>query len=1126
MSASSRCRLITFLLLTLAAGPGAGVTGIARWEGAQDDRRALEPGKPVERTIAPGETQSYSMTLAQGEFVHVFIHQRSVNVAAKLLAPDGSTRLDADSPLSTQESDWITHVAAVPGTYGIDVRAVDKRAPPGRYEIKIEERRKSVAGDDIRLSAQRAFADGMRAIGEKNLRGAIDKYQEALALYRQSGRRVEQAVTINSSGRSSVSLNDYQTAIARHREALVMYRELGDVHGEGYTAHELGNASFAISRFDEAIGYFEQALEARRTAGFRAGEANTLRNLASAYSASSRQEKAIEYYEQALAIARAEKFRSEEARTLSNLGIATSLLGRQEKAIEYFEQALAVNRELKDRIAEASMLGNLGLVNRNLSRFDQAIPYYEQQLAIGRELGDKGNEALALNNLGHVYISLSQYQKALDHFERSLATFRELKNRLGEGNGLANLGNTYFWLSAYDKSIEYSEQALAIFRDIKTRAEEGRTLNNLGDAYNVLGKYDRAMEYYEQSLAIARAIKNPVGEARALNSLGLVYQARGDYDRTIAYHEGALAIFRQVKDQADEGATLVSLGEAHSAQGRNDRAIDYYQQALAIVRSVRNRTGEGITLNDLMLAWKQQGNGRMAIVYGKAAVNAFQGVRGNLRDLDRTFQQSYVKAHEDTYRTLADLLISLGRLAEAEKVLELLKEEEFNRVVRRAAANTPTIGLTTTEAEAATIADRLASLAIERGPLLGKVADKTATDQDRQRLDAIESAITEANKQIKLVLAEVAKSAPDDTLVTQQSQSMMQSLRRLGQGTVALYTVITSQKSWVILTTPDFRRAYPIDTTDLNKTISDFRQTLRSDRYDPVPLARKLYDAIFRQKNERGTTLAADLESYRARTLMWSLDGVLRYVPISALHDGKEYLADRYPNLVFTTASLTRLLDPTQGNWRAFGLGVSKEYAGFPPLPAVPRELHAIIRETTAAKPQGVLPGVIRLDEQFTRKAMIDGLREGYPVVHIASHFRFNAEREETSFLLLGDGSYLSLEEMQNSPGIFERVELLTLSACDTATSGANGKEVEGMAYVAQDLGAKAVVASLWPVADIGTEVLMREFYRLRLAHAGWSKAEALRQAQMALLHGRQSGGTPVSGDNAIAGAEGTPTDR
>jgi CHAT domain-containing protein len=523
------------------------------------------------------------------------------------------------------------------------------------------------------------------------------------------------------------------------------------------------------------------------------------------------------------------------------------------------------------------------------------------------------------------------------------------------------------------------------------------------------------------------------------------------------------------------------------------------------MREVKNRASEGSALNNLMLVWERQNSSPVAIFYGKQAVNVFQEIRGNIKSLDKESQQSYLKSHEDTYRKLADLLISQGRLAEAEKVLELLKEEEFNRFIRRNGPPDPKIGLTRTEAEAAKITDQLASLASERGPLLARIEKKTASDLDRQKLDLIETAITEANKQIKLVLAEVAKASHDDKIVIQQSQSMMQSLRKLGPGAVALYTVVTAEKGWVILTTADFRRAYPINTTGLNKTISDFRLTLKTDRYDPIPLAQKLYTALFLQKNDEGATLAADLKSYRARTLMWSLDGVLRYVPVGALHDGKGYLVERYPTLVFTTASLTRLLDATQGNWRGLGLGVSKEYKDFPALTAVPRELRSIISETGGAHSHGVLPGVIRLDEQFTRRAMIEGLREGYSVVHIASHFRFNAEKEETSFLLLGDGSHMSLDDMQNSPGIFERVELLTLSACDTATTGANGKEVEGLAFVAQDLGAKAVVASLWPVADVGTEVLMREFYRLKRANPQWSKAESLREAQIALLKGKVS---------------------
>ena len=55
---------------------------------------------------------------------------------------------------------------------------------------------------------------------------------------------------------------------------------------------------------------------------------------------------------------------------------------------------------------------------------------------------------------------------------------------------------------------------------------------------------------------------------------------------------------------------------------------------------------------------------------------------------------------------------------------------------------------------------------------------------------------------------------------------------------------------------------------------------------------------------------------------------------------------------------------------------------------------------------------------------------------------------------------------------------------------------------LAQRQGAKAVVASLWPVADRSTKFLMQEFYRVRESQAGMSKVAALRAAQLKLLRG------------------------
>jgi CHAT domain-containing protein len=132
---------------------------------------------------------------------------------------------------------------------------------------------------------------------------------------------------------------------------------------------------------------------------------------------------------------------------------------------------------------------------------------------------------------------------------------------------------------------------------------------------------------------------------------------------------------------------------------------------------------------------------------------------------------------------------------------------------------------------------------------------------------------------------------------------------------------------------------------------------------------------------------------------------------------------------------------------------------------------------------------------------MTTALQEGHPVVHIASHFHFHPGNNTASFLLLGDGTHLSLAELHKKPALFHGVDLLTLSACNTAMGdlGATGQEIDGFARQAQQQGAKAVVASLWPVADASTKDLMQTLYRLRASQPGLPKVEALRQAQLAL---------------------------
>jgi CHAT domain-containing protein len=258
--------------------------------------------------------------------------------------------------------------------------------------------------------------------------------------------------------------------------------------------------------------------------------------------------------------------------------------------------------------------------------------------------------------------------------------------------------------------------------------------------------------------------------------------------------------------------------------------------------------------------------------------------------------------------------------------------------------------------------------------------------------------------------------------------------------------------------------------------------------------------------------MAKDLRQARAKTLMWSLDGALRYVPLAALYDGQQYLVEQYRVSVMTLASNTRLKDRPSAEWKAAGFGVTKQWEGGSALPSVSSELAGII--ATNPGDGGVLAGEIQLDDRFTQQTMRQALLKRYSVVHIASHFRFQAGDQTKSFLLLGDGGHLSMAELQTSANLFGGVQLLTLSACNTGVG--DGTEVEGFGTLAQRQGAKAVIASLWPVADVSTSVLMREFYRIRESSPGMTKAEALGRAQVELLRGTVKAGEASGGDRAL----------
>lgn len=770
-----------------------------------------------------------------------------------------------------------------------------------------------------------------------------------------------------------------------------------------------------------------------------------------------------------------------------------------------------------DARREAGALLLIGEIYLMTGDSQTAMNNLSRALPIVQSLHLKLGEANVLMDMGDVCREQSKMLKALEYDDRALALFRELHNRKGESNVLNNIAIVDFDLGENQKALEYFTQALAMFQDLGDHASEAMALNNLGRLYHDMGQGDKALESLNQAIPLLQQTGAPFIEGRALKNLGNVYRDRGDSEKALDSYNKALAIMDALGDRSGQAMTLNDMASLHASRGEKQAALDEYRKALAIATATTEPL-QAALINSNLMHLEQAASPALAIFYGKRAVNLLQQVRGENRDLDKDLQKSFLNSKEDYYHDLAELLIAQGRLPEAQQVLDLLKQQEYKDYVRGDATNPLSpLSLSPIERKAEEDYQKSTAEMIASEQRWAELKKEPARTPDQEtEFQTLSKQLGTASLGLNQYYARLYQlfssgNANNQLTDVRGNTAILNQVIAGMPRTVALYTAVAKDRYSVIVISgvgPAIGRKYDIAEKDLNQKIAAFQQALRAPTGDPRPQAQELYKILI-------GPIQADLDQARARTLVWSLDGALRYIPIAALYDGRHYLVENYNIVAFTPASVPFLQSkPDLGGLSAVAMGISRKYEdGLNALPAVVSELNDIVKDPNQQGATGVLPGTILLNGQFTEKAMEDQLASQHAVVHIASHFVLQPGDDSQSYLLLagkdsgGAGYHLTVADFRDNQNLsLIDTELLTLSACETGVSShaSNGREVDGLATTAQLKGAKAVISSLWEVSDTSTGELMADFYR-RWASGGSkvSKVEALRQAQLDLLQER-----------------------
>jgi CHAT domain-containing protein/Tfp pilus assembly protein PilF len=981
----------------------------------------------------------------------------------------------------------------------------------------------------------------------------LDYYNQALSISREIRDPTGEAETLSAIGRVYLNSGETQKGLDYLNQVLPLRKASSDLRGEADTLSSIAEAYLNSGEAQKAIDYYNQSLPLWTKVDDKEEAAMTLSALGVGYSYLEENQKALDYYEQALTLSRSIEYRRGEAVILNGIGNFYLKIGENQKALNHYNQALPLWKAIDDKRGEVATLNLIGGVYFNSGENQNAIDYYKQALSILKAVTDRGTEILTYNNLGTAYYLSGEFKEAFNYFSLALTISQATEDKLSQAILLTHTGALYSKLGDFQKASDYYNQALSLYKELEVKTNLHNTLVSIG-ILNIDRDNQKALDYFDQALVLVKASKLKREEASILESIGKVYSSKGDTEKTLDYFNQALSMSRAVRDKRGEAGVLHNMALEYEKSGNQQKALDYYNQALLLWKMTGDKYTEVGTLNNIMAVRYGDRVSRFAAFYGKQSINSIQSLRENIQGIDRDqrvegeSQRTFLKYLEPIYRNLASFLIEQGRLAEAHQVLNTFKDQQyfdFNpKTTKKPLALTLTQREKNLDAQYTAASDKISNIGGQMEKLKRLIGNGTPSSEESLKLQQLESSLKAATDEFLALLkqAEAEFAQPPDKVNDKEpkiddTREMQQALQALGKKTVAVYTLVQNDKFYALIITPDDIMAVssPITADSLNNKAKQLWALLQSDEYDPKILSKEIYDLVFKPIKDK-LIKQKKLEKVlpEGATILWSLDSNLRYLPMAALYDGEKYLVEHYNNVVFTRAETghwTRNISP---HWTGVGFGSSRggdiEYLKlvypFADLPNAIKELNAVFR--TNDSKSGVFEGDILPDLKFTREAMIAALKQHRPLVHIASHFKFAPGNEARSFLLLGDRTVFPLNEMKQQANLFQGVELLTLSACETGAQWANsdGREVDGFAELAQRLGAEAVMATLWNVKDDSSYWLMRDFYQRKQDVSKQTKAESLRQAQLGLLRGTaqvtpstQSGNTNVknSGGNSIA---------
>jgi len=1079
----------------------------------------------------------------------------TMGLAASLLSGSGAQISGATTIVySTVQSAVFRVKRGIRTDFRSQKRMMEKNANVRHDRMKSTEPREVMVQDERRIAAEKALAEADRLHRQgttESLRKAVEKYAEAIALFRAVGDRSGEATVLINLGATYEDLGEKRTALEHYNRALLIAQAWDNQEIKAKMLFITAGAYVSLGEHQNALNYYNLALTSWHALGDQEAEADALAAMSIVYRSLGQHQKALECYNRALPLYRAVGGRRMEARTLDHIGEVYRLEGEQQKALEYHNQALM----------------------------------------LGQATGDRGEKAGTLGKIGEVYSSLGEKQMALDYYNRALSIARAESNHLVDSYVLNAIGSIYADLGEYQKALDYYDQALSIVQAINDRSGEPTTLTNIGRIYHSLGKYQKALDYYNQVLELCKAKGDHGCQATALSNIGSVYASLGEKQTALEFFNRLLSFHRATANRSGEAATLTYLGSVYADLGEHQKALGHYGQALLLSRFLGNRETEAIILSNIALTERDIGDLEGARAKIEASLKIIESLRIKVARQD--LRTSYFASVQDNYEFYIDLLMRLHKQRPTDRY-----DAAAIQASERARARLLLESLTESRANIRQGVDQ-ALLSRER-TLQQQLNAKAefelkllASPHTESQAAAVKKEIETLITELQQVQAQIRQASPGYAALTQpQPLTLTEIQREFDADTILLEYALGNKRSYLWAVTPTSISSYELPKrAEVEAAARQFYDLLtagnRGARGETAVQRTLRLNESNKQYRGAATKLSQMLlgpvaEQLGTKRLVIVADGALQYVPFGALpipvvndEGGLGSLTGRWKIMLPTPKPASTLKSAEkEADLTLTPLILKHEIVNLPSASTLAVLRREVAGRKPAAKTLAVLadpvftkdderikPGARRTEQRtsqlapnpvnerilkqltqnptgepgelriarlpFTRQeaerilalvpagvgmkaldfessratAMSDQLSQ-YRYVHFATHGLADSERPELSTIVLSlfdeqgrpQEGFLRAHEIYN---LNLPAELVVLSACETGL----GKQIKGEGLVSLTrgfmyAGAARVVVSLWSVSDRATAELMEKFYRKMLVEKQ-RPAAALRAAQI-----------------------------